>query len=102
MQTRNLSRKGGNSMAILSNEVKECIKSIAVRCQYSDLEYRADFSNGYGVIIKNGTSWGNKTFWEVAVLKKGILTYDTYIKNGICENATEDEVLAICYRIAEI
>lgn len=58
------------------------------------IQYKASFPNGYGAsIVKHSFSYGgNSGLWELAVLKDGMLCYDTPITDDVLGYLSEKEV----------
>lgn len=67
------------------------------------VQARMDFKNGYGVsVIKFNGSYGYPNFWEVAVMYKGSLTYDTPITDDVLGWQTEDDVTNVMKQVQQL
>lgn len=57
------------------------------------LQGRMDFDNGYGVsVVKFNGSYGFPNLWEVAIMYKGSLTYNTDITDDVLGHQTDQDV----------
>lgn len=65
---------------------------------------RLMFPNGYGAsIVRFDGSYGyEEGLWEVAVVTKDGLCYDTPITNDVIGNQSEAEVLTLCQQIFDL
>jgi len=59
------------------------------------------FPNGYGAsIIKTSFSYGSSAgLWELAVMKRDGITYETPITDDVIGSCDESEILSLCKRI---
>ena len=62
------------------------------------------FGNGFGasVVMHSGSYGGNKGLWELAVLNKGGLTYDTDITSDVIGRLTFAEVVDYLDKISKL
>lgn len=60
-----------------------------------------EFENGYGVsVVKFNGSYGyDQDLWEVAILYKGALTYNTHITNDVLGHQTEQDVTNVMEQV---
>jgi hypothetical protein len=92
------------SMIADMNNPPESFKEIkAVMWEHHNGGQRAwlMFQNGYGAsIIKTSFSYGSSAgLWELAVMKRDGITYETPITNGVIGSCDESEILSLCKRI---
>jgi hypothetical protein len=82
---------------------------------FKDLEFRPhsigngvqavmEFENGYGVsVVKFNGSYGyHQGLWEVAILYKGSLTYNTHITDDVLGHQTEQDVTDVMKQVQEL
>jgi len=62
------------------------------------------FENDYGVsVVKFNGSYGySQNLWEIAILYKGHLTYDTHITNDVLGYQTEEDVTNVMKQVQEL
>jgi len=64
------------------------------------LQGRMDFDNDYGVsVVKFDGSYGFPNLWEVAIIYKGSLTYNTYITDDVLGCQTEQDVTDVMKKV---
>lgn len=65
------------------------------------VQAKVEFPNGYGASIVQGPySYGNEFgLYELAVLKDGVLCYDTPITSDVVGHLTPDDVTALLEQI---
>ncbi len=64
------------------------------------VQARMDFDNDYGVsVVKFSGSYGYPHLWEVAILYKGSLTYNTPITDDVLGHQTDQDVTDIMERV---
>lgn len=68
------------------------------------IKARMNFDNDYGVsVIRFSGSYGNeKGLYEVAVLYKDGLTYNTHITNDVLGWQTEDDVTDVMKKVQQL
>lgn len=71
---------------------------------YFDKQAKLDFENGYGVsvICGDGAYTSATSPYEVAIIKDGVLCYDTPITNNVLGYNTESEVTEIMKKVQEL
>lgn len=77
----------------------------AHRASYGfDTQARLDFSNGYGVSVITGSSayTSNSAPYEVAIMYKGSLTYNTDITDDVLGHQSEEDVTDVMKRVQEL
>ena len=64
------------------------------------VQARMDFDNEYGVsVVKFNGSYGYPNLWEVAVMYKGSLTYNTDITDDVLGHQNDQDVTDIMERV---
>lgn len=64
------------------------------------VQARMDFDNDYGVsVVKFNGSYGYPDLWEVAVMYKGSLTYNTDITDDVLGHQDDQDVTDIMGRV---
>lgn len=64
------------------------------------VQARMDFDNDYGVsVVKFNGSYGYPDLWEVAVMYKGSLTYNTDITDDVLGHQDDQDVTDIMERV---
>jgi len=64
------------------------------------VQARMDFDNDYGVsVVKFNGSYGYPNLWEVAVMYKGSLTYNTDITDDVLGHQNDQDITDIMERI---
>jgi len=64
------------------------------------VQARMDFDNDYGVsVVKFNGSYGYPNLWEVAVMYKGSLTYNTPITDDVLGHQNDQDVTDIMERV---
>ena len=64
------------------------------------VQARMDFDNDYGVsVVKFNGSYGYPNLWEVAVVYKGSLTYNTDITGDVLGHQNDQDVTDIMERV---
>ena len=67
---------------------------------YKGLQARMDFNNGYGVsVVKFRGSYGFPNLWEVAIIYKGSITYNTHIADDVLGHLTEQDVTNVMKQV---
>ena len=67
------------------------------------LQGRMDFDNDYGVsVVKFNGSYGFPDLWEVAVMYKGNLTYNTDITDDVLGHQSEQDVSDVMKKVQEL
>jgi len=63
-----------------------------------------NFDNDFSAsVIRHSFSYGNEDgLWELAILYKGKLTYETYITDDVIGNISEEEVQKILIKIKNL
>jgi len=63
-----------------------------------------NFDNNYGVsVVKFNGSYGyHQDLWEVAILYKGALTYNTDITDDVLGHQTEQDVTDVMKKVQEL
>jgi hypothetical protein len=72
--------------------------------QINGIQAVVKFENGYGASVVNHTnSYGGKSgLYELAVLKDGLITYDSPITNDVLGWLNEDEVTNFLTKIQQL
>lgn len=64
---------------------------------------RMDFDNGYGVSVINGQhAYCSDSTYEVAIMYKGSLTYNTDITDDVIGHQSEKQVTEIMKQVQEL
>jgi len=67
------------------------------------VQARMDFGNNYGVsVIKFSGSYGYPDLWEVGIMYKGHLTYNTDITDDVLGHQSNKDVSNIMERVQNI
>ena len=64
------------------------------------LQAKMSFNNGYGVsVVKFRGSYGFPNLWEVAIIYKGSITYNTHIADDVLGYLTEQDVTSVMKQV---
>lgn len=65
---------------------------------------RHDFENGYGVSVIQGRMFytNDDDEYEIAIMKDGDLTYDTYITEGVLGYQTVEDINKVLKQVEEL
>ena len=67
------------------------------------LQAGMDFDNGYGISVIGFPGKGQgQVLWEVAIIYKGSITYDTPITEDVLSYQSESDVSAVMKQIQEL
>ena len=64
---------------------------------------RMDFESGYGIsVVKFNGSYGYPELWEVGIMYKKVLTYNTHISNDVMGHQSDEDVTNIMKQVQEL
>ena len=70
---------------------------------YKGLQATMTFNNGYGVsVVKFIGTYGFPNLWEVAIIYKGSIAYNTHIADSVLGHLTEQDVTSVMKQVQNL